>query len=199
MKVDQDTILATLKSERLRLCDMLDELKPAEWEVASLCEGWTAKDVVAHLTIPTRATTLGVVVGAIRALGNFHAMAARQARERAAAFTPKELIAQLRETAGSPRRMPGSGPMDPLVDVVVHGQDIVRPLGRELQIPAPLAVAALGYVAGSSFTGAPKRLVGKHLVATDVAWTHGQGPHEVRGPVAELLMFVLGRPADVEG
>ncbi|MEN3615181.1 maleylpyruvate isomerase family mycothiol-dependent enzyme [Plantactinospora sp. ZYX-F-223] len=183
-----------METERLRLCAFLEQLDPADWLVPSLCQGWTVHDLVAHLTIPTRATMPDVIIGAIRARGNFHRMTARQARDRAARFTPDELIAQLRETAGSDRRMPGSGPMDPLVDVLVHGQDIARPLRRPLPMPVTLAVAALDYVLDNRFTGAPKRVADLRLVAADADWATETGTAEVRGPAADLLLAAMGRP-----
>lgn len=192
--MDQKMILLAVEAERLRLCAFLEELGTTEWSVPSLCQGWTVRDVVAHLTIPTRATMSDVIIGAIRARGSFHRMTTRQARDRAARFTPDDLIAQLRETAGSARRMPGSGPMDPLVDVLVHGQDIARPLRRPLPMPVTLAVPALDHVVNTPFTGAPKRVADLRVVAPDANWATGTGTAEVRGPATDLLLAVLGRP-----
>jgi uncharacterized protein (TIGR03083 family) len=118
-------------------------------------------------------------------------MAPAAARRRA---TPPELVAQLRETAGSPHRPPGTKVQDPLVDVLVHGQDIARPLGRTRVIPLDRAEVALGYVWSSSFYGVRKRFRGLRLVATDLDWAAGDGP-EVRGAAAELLLAATGRPA----
>lgn len=195
--MEDDEILAALEQERLRLCAFLDRLDPTDWSVPSLCAGWTVADVVAHLTIPTHTTWSQVITGAIRARGRFHRMTLRQARDRAAAFPSADLVQQLRDTAGSPRRMPGSGPMDPLVDVLVHGQDIARPLRRPLAAPAPIAAAALAYVADNSFFGGPKHLAGLHVVATDAEWRSGTGPREVRGTAEALLLAATGRPAAV--
>lgn len=192
--MDQPTILAAVEAERLKLCAFLDTLDPTDWATPSLCAGWTVRDVVAHLTTPTRTTMFEMITGAIRALGNFHRMADRQARTRAAAFPPADLIAQLRETAGSTRRMPGSAPMDPLVDILAHGQDIARPLGRSLPVPTDLAVAALDHVKANSFFGAPQRITDLRLVASDADWAHGTAADEVHGPAADLLLAVLGRP-----
>lgn len=107
----------------------------------------------------------------------------------AARFTRAELIAQLRETAGSARRAPDSGELDPLVDAIVHGQDVDRPL------PVEQTIAALDHVRASRFYGARKRFAGLRLVATDCDWSAGDGPRELRGPVGDLLMIATGRPA----
>ncbi|MEU0487157.1 maleylpyruvate isomerase family mycothiol-dependent enzyme [Streptosporangium sp. NPDC006013] len=197
--MDRDEILAWVKAERLSLADFLDDLDDHEWKAASLCSGWTVHDVAAHLTLSTRTTLLGTIKGMIRARGDWERMEADLARERAARFGPAELIAQFRETAGSPRRAPGSAPLDPLTDVLVHGQDIARPLGRVREMPAERTVAVLDHVWRSFFYGARKRFRGTRPVATDLDWSAGEGPDEVRGPAADLLLLATGRAAGLAG
>jgi uncharacterized protein (TIGR03083 family) len=196
-----DEILSWVTAERLGLADFLADLDDHEWKVASLCAGWTVHDVVAHLTLSTRSTFLGTVRDAIRARGDFNRMEADQARRRSARFGPAELVEQFRETAGSARRALGSRPLDPLVDVLVHGQDIARPLGRVREMSAERAIAALDHVRTdtSPAYGARKRLRGTRLVATDVEWSAGDGSDEVRGPVGDLLLLATGRAAGLAG
>ena len=114
-------------------------------------------------------------------------------------FGPAELVAQLRATAGSARRPLGTQPPDPLVDVLVHGQDITRPLGRRRDMPSDRVGPALDHVWTSSFYGARKRFAGLRLVATDLDWSAGDGDREVRGPVGELLLLATGRAAGLDG
>ena len=68
--------------------------------------------------------------------------------------------------------------------------------------PRSGCAACLDFVKGSSFVyGAKKRVAGLQLVATDMDWTHGDGP-EVRGTGEALLMILNGRKdalKDVEG
>lgn len=197
--MDRNKILSWLQAERLSLADFLDDLDEHEWKAASLCPAWTVHDVAAHLTLSTRTTLLVTIKGAIRAGGNFNRMVADLALERAARFGPAALIAQIRETAGSARRAPGAGPLDPLVDALVHGQDIARPLGRVREMPAEPAIAALDYVHNSVFYGARKRFRGTRLVATDLGWSADEGVDEVRGPMSDLLLLATGRPEGLAG
>ncbi|GII05443.1 maleylpyruvate isomerase family mycothiol-dependent enzyme [Planobispora takensis] len=190
-----DTILAWVKAERLGLAGFLEGLDDHEWRADSLCPGWTVHDVAAHVTTATRTTLLGTIRGAIRARGDFNRMVAAEATERAARFGRAELVAQIREMAGSARRAPGAGPLDPLVDILVHGQDIARPLGYVREMPAEPAIAALEHVRTSVFYGARKRFRGTRLVATDAEWSAGQGPDLIRGPVGDLLLLATGRAA----
>jgi hypothetical protein len=92
----------------------------------------------------------------------------------------------------------GTQPPDPLVDMLVHGQDIVRPLGRTRPTAPDRVSAALAHVAGSSFYCVGKRFAGLRFVATDLDWSTGSGD-EVRGPGGQLLVLLTGRPAGLDG
>lgn len=197
--MQQDQILAWVKAERLSLADFLDSLDDHEWQVQSLCTDWTVHEVAAHMTLSTRTTLFVVIKGAIRARGDFNRMESALARERASRFGRDALVAQLRETAGSAHRTPGSGPLDPLVDALVHGQDVARPLGRTREMPVEQTIAALEHVRVSRFYGARKRFRAARLIATDCGWSAGEGPNDVRGPVGELLMVATGRAAGLTG
>jgi uncharacterized protein (TIGR03083 family) len=196
--MDPAEIRAGIEIERLDLADQLAGLSPAEWSSPSLCAGWTVQDVVAHLTLATRLGPLAAVGGVLKARGDINRMIGDAARRRSAQFSAAELVAQLRETAGSPKRPLGTQPPDPLVDVLVHGQDIVRPLGRTRAMEPARVVVALDHVATSSFFGVGKRFAGLRFVATDLDWSTGAGD-EVRGPGGQLLLLMTGRPAGLHG
>ena len=185
---------AAVSAERHRLADSVADLTDEQWATPSLCAAWTVRDVVAHLTVTTRVTVPRLLRGAVRARGSFDRLAIDLAAERAVAHTPAELVAQLRESAASMRRLPGSSPMDPLMDLVVHGQDIARPLGRRYVSPPEVVAACLAYVATNRFMGGPRRLSGVRLVSTDTRWTLGDGA-ELRGPDIDLLLVAAGRRA----
>ena len=106
-------------------------------------------------------------------------------------------LAQLHESAGSTRRFPGSTPRDPLMDLVVHGQDIARPLGRRSVSPPDVVADCLAYVAGNRFMRGPQRLSGVRLVSTDTGWTSGEGA-ELRGSDVDLLLVAAGRRAGLD-
>jgi hypothetical protein len=65
-------------------------------------------------------------------------------------------------------------------------------------MPTDRLLAALGLVPGlGGFVGAKKRVAGLRLVATDVGWSHGDGP-QVTGPGEAILLAASGRPAGLE-
>ena len=188
---------AAVSAERRRLADSVADLTDEQWATPSLCAAWTVRDVVAHLTVTTRMTVPRLLPAAVRARGSFDRMAVDLAAERAAAYTTAELVAQLRESADSTRRFPGSAPMDPLMDLVVHGQDVARPLGRRHVSPPEVVAACLVHVATNRFMGGPRRLAGVRLVSTDSGWTLGDGA-ELRGPDVDLLLVAAGRRAGLD-
>jgi uncharacterized protein (TIGR03083 family) len=55
--MDRTQRLAALRRERAQLVDYLKALTPVEWEAPSAADGWTVRDVVAHLG----ATTLSLL------------------------------------------------------------------------------------------------------------------------------------------
>jgi hypothetical protein len=111
--------------------------------------------------------------------------------------SPGEVTAQLRAMVGSRRHAPGITPLEPLTDVLVHGQDIALPLHRPRAVPVDAAVTAATrawtcrWPISLAFR-APQRLSGLRLTATDVDWSVGEGTR-VEGPVAALLLLITGR------
>jgi uncharacterized protein (TIGR03083 family) len=183
-----------VSAERRKLADFVEDLTDEQWATPSLCTAWTVRDVVSHLGATTRTSVPRLLLAALKARGSFDRIAVDLAAERVATHTTSELVAQLRESADSTRRIPGSGPMDPLMDLVIHAQDVARPLGRPYTSPPTVVGACLAYVAVNKFMGAPQRLAGVRLVSTDTGWALGDGP-EMRGPDIDLLLVAAGRPA----
>ena len=188
-------------AERAALIGDLETLDEARWEEQSLCAGWTVHDVVAHLVDTARTTRLGFVVGLARAGFDFHRQNARGV-ERHRGASPRETLDRLRQVAS--RRSTPPAPLDSrLVEEVVHGEDIRRPLGLVRAYPEEAVVRSLRLQARTpaSFGGA-KELVGRvRLTAADADVSIGDGP-EVRGSALALLLAVSGRrvaPAELDG
>ena len=193
--MDLDDVWRSIDSERLGLADLIDDLSPAEWETPSLCTGWLVRDVAAHLT-QAHMGYRDALVGALRARGSFDRMI-RDAALRIGPLPPEECSRRIRAMVGSRRRAPMVSPVEPLIDVLVHGQDIAVPLGRERPVaPAPAEAAAQrAWDMGFPFR-ARKRLAGLQLRATDGDLVLGEGA-PVEGTTGDLLLLVTGRTATV--
>ncbi len=194
--MDRELLWATIEAERLALADLLDTLTPDQWEGPSLCRGWRVRDVAAHVTLATRARPLNAMVGLVLARGNFNTYVARDARARSARPTA-ELVADLRAAAGSRHHPPGTKPEDPLGDVLVHAQDIARPLGIDHDMPTEGAITAADRIWAMSFPfHARRRVAGVRLRAIDAPWERGDGGDpEAAGPIADILLLLAGRAA----
>jgi uncharacterized protein (TIGR03083 family) len=189
--MDLDELWATIDAERTGLADLLADLDPAEWAQPSLCAGWRVRDVAAHLTL-AHAGVGFAVPALLRAHGSFDRMVHDTAVARAVAPTA-ELVAGIRAMVGSRRHAVGTTAVEPLLDVLVHGQDIAVPLGREHPVPpvAAATAATRAWRMGWPFW-ARRRLRGVGLAATDSGWRAGDGP-AVRGTTGDLLLLVTGR------
>ena len=189
----KDEKLALVTKHRLALAEVLDGLSEAEWNTPTLCDGWEVRHVVGHLLTPALSPSWRTAAAVARRgsyRGAFDHLA-RQFGEK----PPTELHSLLVEHANNVWSPPTMGPAAPLTDAIVHGQDIVRPLGLELEVE-PLEVdPSLTFVVGpksNQLFVPPKRYANIRLIATDLKWRVGKGP-EVEGPALELLMALMGR------
>jgi uncharacterized protein (TIGR03083 family) len=183
-----------IDEERTSLADLLEDLTDEEWEQPSLCSAWRVRDVAAHLTL----AHLGwgpAVVELLRARGGFNRMI-RDTALRQARLPVEEFPLRLRAMVGSRRKAPGVTPLEPMLDVIVHGQDLTVPLGRHRPVPREAAATAATRAWEKNWPfRTRRRLHGLQLVATDTSWTAGSGL-PVHGPIADLLMVVTGRPVE---
>lgn len=193
--MDENETWRVIESQRLSLADELASLSRREWEQESLCPGWRVRDVAAHVAMAPQVPTIGTMVKeSLRARGNLIRVIHRTAVQHAERPT-EQIIAELREYAGS-RALPAfTHYRNILYDVLVHGQDIAIPLGRKREMPVAAAAAGATRVwtMGWPFH-AQKRSRGVRFVANDVDWSAGAGL-PVDGPIGAILLLLTGRHA----
>ncbi|WP_409061820.1 maleylpyruvate isomerase family mycothiol-dependent enzyme [Streptomyces sp. SYP-A7185] len=185
-------VWALVHGERAALVEDLARLDDKQWEQDSLCAGWTVHDVVAHLIDTARTTRLGFVGSMVRARFDFDRQNARGVRRRRGA-SPQETLERLRQVTSRTSAPPA--PLDTrLVEEVVHGEDIRRPLGLTHTYRPEAVLRALRLQARTSvsFGGAKEKVAGLRLAPTDADVTIGDGP-EVHGPALSLLLAISGR------
>ena len=182
-----------IRAERAALAEDLEGLRDDQWSTTSLCDEWTVRDVVAHLTATTRISSAAFFP---KLLANGFSLKKMQERdivtERGA--SPAETLSRFKASIDSTTHPPG--PVTTwLGEAVVHAEDIRRPLGLSRAYPMATLTEVADFYKGSNLViGTKKRIAGLRLRATDGDWTHGDGP-EVAGPMAALVVAMAGRKA----
>lgn len=198
--------------QRTALCDLLDQLSDAQWDAETLCEGWDAGDVVAHLVVRERepVPAIGILFPPLSGLHD-RRVAARKAAGR------ETLMRQLRGGPPPWMRLPFTGDVQVGEDWI-HLQDIARGGAASAEGPAPASddgggnpeVAkrlwqAVGRFAPMTLRGIDSggvvaltdgRTTKAYAVGGKVARpTNDPANLTITGPVGELLLFATGRTA----
>jgi uncharacterized protein (TIGR03083 family) len=193
-------LLPMIHAERRSLAEFLDTISPEQWTAPSWCDKWNVQDLVGHLTAAGNITAPHFFGGFIRTGFNFDKFVEGDLRKYAQG-SPADVRARYDAIIESDRTPPGPSYVA-LGEVMVHGEDIRRPLGASGEHPAEhLTTLAEMYKKTGAPLRAKKRLAGLKLQATDVDWSTGEGP-EVRGPCMSLIMGMVGRTGaldDCEG
>lgn len=197
--MDRTTVWHHVHAERRALAEHLASLPEEQWRHPTLCDGWTVHDVAAHVISTPQIGGRELVGMAGRNLGrSYNTAIFREVRRWSARQTPESVLADFERLDGSTRHVPVTTSIEPLLDVLVHTQDILRPLGLEHEMPPDAAAVA------ADRARLHARLMGwrdarrVRLVATDTPWQAGRGP-VVEGPMQELLMVVTGRAKAATG
>ena len=180
------------RAERAALCDLFLEVGP---DVPTLCEGWTAADLAAHLVVRERRPDIGP--GIVIAAFEGHSERVRIA-ETERPWT--ELVERVRSgpPAWNPMRI---GKIEELVNTVeffVHHEDVRRAQDgwapRQLTPELEDALAApLRRMGGMLTRKAGVGIVAEPAGRTPVRLRKGEPAVTIRGPVGELVLYVYGR------
>jgi len=173
------------------LADTWESLTPEQWSSPSWCEEWTVQETAGHVLAAAEQTPANFFKEFASAGFKFNVFAQRGA-DRVAKLGPNELVRRLRARTSTRNHPPG--PVSAMLgEVVVHGDDMRRPLGLSHQTPeAALVVVADSWKKTNILIGSKKRIEGLRLIATDSTWTNGEGP-EVSGPLQSLVLAMTGR------
>ncbi len=198
MVAKDPALLSEFEAEQDEFVSLANTLTDEQWHTMSLCAGWTVRQVVVHVAWHIH-RSMGEVLGTgVRVLVSGPAKVAAGQVARDEDRSTQSLIDWLTR--------PGQRNRVNLGELVIHQQDVRRPLGLTRSIPAERVRGILDYCmtrsgSASLVPGVRKRIDGLRLVATDMEWSAGQGP-EVSGPAEALLMAANGRDAalgDLQG
>jgi uncharacterized protein (TIGR03083 family) len=189
-------IWPTIHNERQALAGDLRSLSQDQWATTSLCTEWTVRDVLAHMTATATMKPAGFFPKLAASGFNFNrvqekGISANKGNSGADTLAGFDTVLT---SLGHP-----PGPMDTMLgEMIVHAEDIRRPLGIKHAYPAAAVTRTAQFFTGSNLLiGAKRRISGLTLRATDADWSHGTGP-EVEGPALSLLMAMTGRKAAID-
>jgi uncharacterized protein (TIGR03083 family) len=183
-----------VRDEMLDLAERLAGLDDEQWNSPSLCALWRVRDVLAHVTAGAEgAFGVGaIIVGMLRHGFNYNRWVAADGQARGQQ-EPRVLLKALRTAAANGEAQSRARAVRSLTHVLIHGQDMCRPLDIKRDLPEVHLVRVADFVKDDvHIFGTKKRIAGCKLTATDMDWCHGHGP-EVKGPAEALVMMMAGR------
>ena len=196
-----ERIWSLVEDERIALARRVRDLTPEQWDAPSRCEGWRVRDVLGHLVHMAESSAKSLNLKASDGHGGQKGFFG-WAKEYGEA-PGEELAGRLETAAGS--RFNGM-PAVALSEVLIHGDDMLQPLGLRASVRPEAALAALDLMRlvnrlapRVAFNGRSQR--GVRLVAEDVDWSTGHGP-EASGVALDLLAVLsnrLGASASLTG
>lgn len=178
-------------AERAALAEDLAALADERWDTPSLCAGLTVREVLAHLTAGASDNPLVWFAGVLRHSFDFDANVAQRLAKRLG-DRPADTLEQFRAVRTSRTKAPI--PVGAVLgEIVVHGEDIRRPLGIVRAHPAEVLERVARFYAGSDLMlPSATRARDLRLRAVDGSFDVGSGP-EVTGPLIALIMALTGR------
>ncbi|GAA4040890.1 TIGR03085 family metal-binding protein [Nonomuraea soli] len=179
------------RAERTALCDLLDRVGP---DAPTLCEGWTAYDLAAHLVLRERRLDAAGGI-AIKPLAGYTASVQRGLK---AKHPFPELVSMVRKPGGLYGLLSFLDAQVNTLEMFVHHEDVRRaqPEWEPRALPADLERLMWKRVSMGAklmLRKAPVGVVLRHDGQVALAGP-SEGPKvEVRGPASELILFCFGR------
>ena len=182
----------TIAAEYRALAELLEGAGDDMWDAPSLCEKWSTREVVAHMTMPARYD--GPAFRAeIDAVGGDFTRFSDTVAAHDGALPVATLLADLRSPVLHAWEPPGGGVDGALTHCVIHELDIGEAVLLPRRVPDACVRSVLGIVAADT---APNLfgvdLSDVELRADDLDWSSGSGAL-VRGAAQALVLVAAGR------
>jgi uncharacterized protein (TIGR03085 family) len=187
--------LPLARRERHALCDTALALGP---DAPTLCGGWDARDLVAHLLVreSPRPAAAGISFSPLAGL-------TERAMAKVARAPFPDMVEKLRDPGLTPFRLPGVERLANTLEYLVHHEDLRRaqPGWDPRELPSADEDELWGLVKGAARLTSRKAKV--PIVIRRAGWSDsppesatvrkGADPVEVTGRPSELVLFFFGR------
>ena len=185
----------TAAEARRSFADMIDGLSEEQLAAATLCEGWTPREVTGHVASFVEMSLPTMMFSMLKAGFNIDRAWDRNAR-RYSQGPISEVTAKIRDRAGKPAAIKSFPRELTTADAVVHTQDVRVPLGLDGAPTEAMLREALDFCTSHDrrkLLVDPGDIEGLRLEATDIDWSWGDG-ELVTGP-ADMLLLGINRRA----
>lgn len=179
---------------RTALYTDLEKLDDGDWATTTVCDPWTVRHLVAHMTALGNQTVPNFFGGFIKSGFNFDKFVDRDLQKYDSGSNA-DVLAGFEKTLSSTKKPPAPKYI-PLGEYMCHGEDIRAAVGnRGTYAYSDEQISALGpsYAKTKAPLDGKRRAEGLRLVASDSEWRLGDGP-EVTGPGVDLILAMVGRP-----
>jgi uncharacterized protein (TIGR03085 family) len=184
--------MSVAREERRLICEAFEDLGP---DAPTLCEGWTARDLAAHLVVRERRldATPGIMIKAL-------APHTQRVQDAYAARPWPQLIDLVR--SGPPAlslfAIPGLDELANTIEMFVHLEDLRRAQPDwEPRGPEPVRDAALWKMLSRSarmtFRNSPVGVVLRRSNGSEIVARRGPDTVTITGEPGELVLFLSGR------
>jgi uncharacterized protein (TIGR03083 family) len=141
----------------LDLAERLAVLDDEQWNAPSLCAQWRIRDVLAHVTAGAEgAFGVGAIFrGMLRHGFNYNRWVAADGQGRGQQ-DPAAVLKALRNAAANRKARSGGRPVRGLMHVLIHGQDMCRPLRITRDLPETHLVPVADFVKDNVIYSVPR-------------------------------------------
>jgi uncharacterized protein (TIGR03083 family) len=175
-----------------RLADALGDQPVTVGDLPSLCDGWTVRHVLAHVTMAARYDG-PAFQSELAAAGYDFPTLSDTIAQRDSQLPFEVLLDLLRSQTMAQWAPPGGGSSGALSHVVIHGVDITSAIGLPRTASDEATIVVLdGLTAGQVHERFGAQVDGRRLTATDLDWTYGDGT-PVAAEAADLILALAGR------
>ncbi len=184
------------KTQQQLLLDDLKSFTEDDWASVTVCDPWTPRQLVAHLTSMNNQTRGNFLVGALRHRFDIDAFLGEDLK-RFDVGSNEDILNAFEQSVTNWKRPPLPKIVPP-TESMIHADDIRQATGRPRNVDPEHVVPLLPVYRkiGPPVRG-KERSRGLRFQATDANWAEGEGP-EVAGPAFDLLLALGGRGAALE-
>ncbi len=178
------------RNEAEALLEYLRAVPEERWDTGTVCDPWSVKHLVAHLTALSNQTLPNFAKRMVVSGFDFQKVVDGDLQKY---LKPRaEMLAKFESSIRNPTT-PKMLDKIALGEFMVHGEDIRRALGDRGEHPSG-HITAIGkmYAETKKPLNGRARTMGLSLRATDGDFTWGDGP-QVAGPGIDLMLAVTGR------